>query len=53
MDSTYFVESLAGNFMEVAQYNRDNRASEVSKWRKKEGLRNGERAEKNKQMFSY
>lgn len=48
MDLIYFVESLAGNFMEVVQYNRDNRVFDVSKWRKKEGLRNGERVEKNK-----
>lgn len=29
MDSAQFLETLAGNFMEVVQYNEDNRAFEV------------------------
>lgn len=29
MDSSYFLESLAGNFMDVVQYNEDNREFEV------------------------
>ncbi len=29
MDSAYLLESLAGNFMDVVQYNEDNRAFEV------------------------
>lgn len=29
MDSAYFLETLAGNFMDVVQYNEDNRAFEV------------------------
>lgn len=29
MDSAYFLEMLAGNFMDVVQYNEDNRAFEV------------------------
>lgn len=36
MDSAYLLESLAGNFMDVVQYNEDNRAFEVcvsSRWR--------------------
>lgn len=28
-DSAYFLEILAGNFMDVVQYNQDNRAFEV------------------------
>lgn len=31
MDSAYFLETLAGNFMDVVQYNEDNRAFEVSR----------------------
>uniref|UniRef100_A0A4W3KCS1 Serine protease 59, putative n=1 Tax=Callorhinchus milii TaxID=7868 RepID=A0A4W3KCS1_CALMI len=30
MDSSYFLEALAGNFMDVVQYNEDNRIFEVS-----------------------
>lgn len=29
MDSAYFLETLAGNFMDVVQYNGDNRGFEV------------------------
>lgn len=29
MDAAYFLETLAGNFMDVVQYNEDNRAFEV------------------------
>lgn len=29
MDSAQFLETLAGNFMDVVQYNEDNRAFEV------------------------
>lgn len=29
MDSAYFLETLAGNFMDVVQYNEDNRGFEV------------------------
>lgn len=29
MDSAYLLESLAGNFMDVVQYNEDNRGFEV------------------------
>lgn len=29
MDSAYFLETLAGNFMNVVQYNEDNRGFEV------------------------
>lgn len=29
MDSAYLLETLAGNFMDVVQYNEDNRAFEV------------------------
>lgn len=29
MDSAQFLETLAGNFMDVVQYNGDNRAFEV------------------------
>lgn len=29
MDSAHFLETLAGNFMDVVQYNGDNRAFEV------------------------
>ncbi|XP_032400936.1 thymus-specific serine protease isoform X1 [Xiphophorus hellerii] len=29
MDSAYFLESVAGNFMDVVQYNEDNRGFEV------------------------
>ena len=32
MDSAHFLESLAGNFMDVVQYNEDNRAFEVCVW---------------------
>lgn len=32
MDSAYLLESLAGNFMDVVQYNEDNRAFEVCEW---------------------
>ncbi|KAG7250904.1 hypothetical protein CRUP_038724, partial [Coryphaenoides rupestris] len=28
MDSAYFLETLAGNFMDVVQYNQDNREFE-------------------------
>ncbi|XP_072428864.1 thymus-specific serine protease [Chiloscyllium punctatum] len=31
MDSGYFLETLAGNFMDVVQYNKDNRAFEDPK----------------------
>lgn len=30
MDSAYLLETLAGNFMDVVQYNKDNRVFEVS-----------------------
>lgn len=29
MDAAYFLETLAGNFMDVVQYNEDNRGFEV------------------------
>ena len=29
MDSAYFLETLAGSFMDVVQYNQDNRQFEV------------------------
>ncbi|XP_069069586.1 putative serine protease K12H4.7 [Pleurodeles waltl] len=32
MDSAYFLETLAGTFMDVVQYNKDNRAFEGVKW---------------------
>lgn len=31
MDSAYLLETLAGNFMDVVQYNEDNRGFEVRK----------------------
>lgn len=34
MDSAYLLETLAGNFMDVVQYNEDNRAFEVSEGRR-------------------
>lgn len=41
MDSGYLLEALAGGFMDVVQYNEDNRAFEVSK--KKKGKTRGKR----------
>lgn len=34
MDSAYLLETLAGNFMDVVQYNEDNRAFEVREGRR-------------------
>lgn len=33
MDSAYLLETLAGNFMDVVQYNEDNRGFEVGESR--------------------